>query len=365
MKNRTLALFVIIMLLSSAITLSMLTVKVFAVTYTTTYANTSDAPIFGTMIGPSNYYQSDHGSGAVAMPYGNALDDERVWINDAPPTFTMLKWDMGFSTNFIRVYPNVEHDGGFNWDYLQWSLWGSNTGAEDPNAWTLLWNPKSTSGSSVDDFVVISLDGIAPTTVYRYGSPMGPDNLADAFTMDFNLTTNYRYFGVRASTLAINAGSPDCEIDAIATRISVPLTVSINPLSSSISVGNSVTFTSTISGGVPPYSYQWYLNTNPVLGATSAGWTFTPTTSGIYYVFLNVTDSQSNTNQSETARIAAIPLPVGGYSVEFETHTVTSPYSPYYALSIVLAMILAMGLVISRRRTRRQHQSDGSPSKST
>lgn len=59
--------------------------------------------------------------------------------------------------------------------------------------------------------------------------------------------------------------------------------------------------------------------------------------------------------------ITATPVPVGGYSVSLETHSVTNPYSPYY----VLAMVIAMGLVISRRRTRRQHQSDRSPSKST
>jgi len=87
-----------------------------------------------------------------------------------------------------------------------------------------------------------------------------------------------------------------------------PLTVSINPLSASILIGQSVTFTSTVSGGYPPYSYQWYLNGNRVSGATSNTWTFTPTTSGIFYVYLNVTDGKGNTAQSETAQITATLL---------------------------------------------------------
>ena len=153
------------MLLLSLTAFGLFTAKVFAVTYTTAYANSSDTPNFGTMIDPSDYYQSDYGTGPSTKPYGNTLDNVRIWIWDDPNTFMMLKWDMGVTTNSIRVYPNVENDGGYAWDYLQWSLWGSNTGAEDPNAWTLLWNPTSASGSSVNDFVVTSHDGIEPSTI--------------------------------------------------------------------------------------------------------------------------------------------------------------------------------------------------------
>jgi len=40
-------------------------------------------------------------------------------------------------------------------------------------------------------------------------------------------------------------------------------------MSASIVVGQSVAFTSTVSGGYPPYNYQWYLNDVAVSGATS------------------------------------------------------------------------------------------------
>ena len=93
-----------------------------------------------------------------------------------------------------------------------------------------------------------------------------------------------------------------------------PLVVSISPMSASIVVGQSVAFTSTVSGGYPPYSYQWYLNDVAVSGATSSGWTFTPTSSGIYYVYLKVVDANNNVVQSDVARVSVASVPVGGYS---------------------------------------------------
>jgi hypothetical protein len=128
-----------------------------------------------------------------------------------------------------------------------------------------------------------------------------------------------------------------------------PLSASISPLSASIAVGNSVTFTSTVSGGTTPYSYQWYLDGNPVSGATSVSWTSAPTMSGIYYIYLKVTDSSSNTTQSETARITVASVPVGGYSFPMEGHKSAKPLTPY----LTLIAVTAIGFVVIRRKTTR------------
>jgi PKD repeat protein len=118
-------------------------------------------------------------------------------------------------------------------------------------------------------------------------------------------------------------------------------------MSGSILLGQSITFTSTVSGGYTPYSYQWYLDNAPVPGATSTLWAFTPTTSGIYYVCLKVTDANSNTMRSETARITVATVPVGGYSISIEGHTTAEPLTLYLAM----IAISAIGFTTMKRKT--------------
>ena len=89
---------------------------------------------------------------------------------------------------------------------------------------------------------------------------------------------------------------------AIARGEDVPLpSATITPLTSSITVGQSVSLTASVSGGASPYTYQWYLNGTAVSGATLSSWTFTPTSGGTYEIYLNVTDADGYIAKSETA----------------------------------------------------------------
>ena len=132
-----------------------------------------------------------------------------------------------------------------------------------------------------------------------------------------------------------------------------PPSASISPLSASILVGQSVTFASTVSGGYTPYTYQWYLNSAPVSGATSNTWTFTPTTGGIYYVYLKVTDDKGNTAQSDTARITAATVPVGGYSIPIQTPATPKSLTPYLILTAILTIAFT---TIKRKTTKKTKQ---------
>jgi len=77
-----------------------------------------------------------------------------------------------------------------------------------------------------------------------------------------------------------------------------PITVSISPSASAITVGQSAQFTASVNGGNPPYTYQWYVNGNPVSGATSNTYTFNPSSAGTYNVYVAVTDSTGETKES-------------------------------------------------------------------
>ena len=73
---------------------------------------------------------------------------------------------------------------------------------------------------------------------------------------------------------------------------------SISPTSASMILGANQQFSSTVTGGVSPYSYQWYLNDTAVSGGNDQTWIFNPTRTGNYEVYLNVIDALSNLVQS-------------------------------------------------------------------
>jgi hypothetical protein len=75
-------------------------------------------------------------------------------------------------------------------------------------------------------------------------------------------------------------------------------TVTISPTQVKIYIGQTQTFNSTITGGNPPYFYQWYLNDTAVSGGTNVNWTFAPIAAGNYRVYLNVTDAFNLETQS-------------------------------------------------------------------
>jgi PKD repeat protein len=66
-------------------------------------------------------------------------------------------------------------------------------------------------------------------------------------------------------------------------------------------------FTSGVSGGTSPYSYQWYLDSTPVSGGTGDRWTFAPSSSGAHNVYVRVTDNVGSTATSNIASVNVNP----------------------------------------------------------
>jgi thermitase len=127
------------------------------------------------------------------------------------------------------------------------------------------------------------------------------------------------------------------------------LIVSISPMHAFTSVGQPIEFTSTTSGGFPPYSYQWYLDKEAVAGANSSIWSFVPTTTGIYYISLQVTDCKGNTNQTVIAQAIVQSVSVGGYSIGMK-----KPPPVKLDFSITLLMTVAAGFAFAARKIHRK-----------
>jgi hypothetical protein len=103
----------------------------------------------------------------------------------------------------------------------------------------------------------------------------------------------------------VYVGSTDGKVYAITPYV----TVSVSPSPVAMDVAQSRLFTSNITHGTPPYSYQWYLNDAQVQGASSSTWNFTLSSSGICTVHVNVTDSDGASSKSNRAIVTVNPSP--------------------------------------------------------
>jgi len=133
------------------------------------------------------------------------------------------------------------------------------------------------------------------------------------------------------------------------------LQVSISPSSAVIEPGQSVSFTSSVSGGTPPYAYQWYKNGAPVSGATGSTWTFTSTSTGSYEIYLRVTDNVGATRNSNTAHVTVEEeQPVGGIWIPVDKLGLLAPYIGL--ASIILVATAATAIYAKRVKRRKEKQ---------
>lgn len=97
--------------------------------------------------------------------------------------------------------------------------------------------------------------------------------------------------------------------NVVAVAVNSMPSVSASPGSAMTDVGQMQLFTSTVSNGTSPFSYQWYLDGAAVSGATGSTWAFVPSSSGSHSVYLNATDSTGVTAKSNVIAIAVNPAP--------------------------------------------------------
>jgi hypothetical protein len=128
--------------------------------------------------------------------------------------------------------------------------------------------------------------------------------------------------------------------------------VSISANSTSISVGQSVLFTGTVTGGKVPYTYQWFLNstgqgTAPGATYVVSYYTFIPSGVGLTSVYLNVTDATGTTMESNVVEVTVsqVITPTGA-KIYVDPAQIVDPSlvpSSTFSINITLTSVASLG----------------------
>jgi hypothetical protein len=268
------------------------------------------------------------------------------------------------STVQVTASPNASYA------FDHWEIDGTNVGSSNPYSVLMNGNhtlnavfktlpPPTVTISPTSTAIIVgqsvnfssSVSGSTPPYTYQWYLDNNPVSGATFSSWTFTSSTTGIY---RVYLKVTDVNSNTAQSGTAEVTVALPISVSISPLGSSIFLGRTVEFTSTVTGGTPPYRYQWYVDGNAVTGATSGNWTVQPLTAGIRYVYLRVTDAGNNAAQSGVSRVDVHSVPVGGYSVSFEKHANAKPLTLSFALTIVLAtFFVAVKRKATRKRTSR------------
>ena len=90
-------------------------------------------------------------------------------------------------------------------------------------------------------------------------------------------------------------------LDWMINHLPQPLITSVTKSGASVTAGNIVSFYASVSGGVAPYTYQWYQGTNPV--GTSPQLSFYPNAAGTFTYTCKITDTEGKIITSDSATL--------------------------------------------------------------
>ncbi|MCJ7423028.1 PKD domain-containing protein [Candidatus Bathyarchaeota archaeon] len=270
---------------------------------------------------------------------------------------TSFWWDKGSTHNFAFQSPLVATSN------IKRYVWTSTTGLSTMQSATIsITSSGIITGNYKTQYLLTALTDPSVLTPQPTRNPTGEAGPANAWWYDSSISVTltaqpvtgytFDYWGIDGTSQGSGVNPAMAAMNGPHTatahyKLAVQMAVTINPPSATITLGQSVGFTSNVTGGTPAYTYQWYLDGNPVSGATSSTWTFTPSATGIYFVFLKVTDFNGIAVQSDSARIVVISVPVGGYSVSLAKQS-----TPRLATYLTLVMLLGAMLSLRKRKKK-------------
>jgi len=199
-----------------------------------------------------------------------------------------------------------------------------------------------------DSFIATPSGGQSPYT-YAW-------TFSDGFTSSSQVVSHS--FGTQATqtvTVVLTDNLGERATSAVSVSVSSALAVAIQPSSTSVTTGQVIDFSATVSGGSGGETYQWGFGDTS--SSTSSSPTHSYSTAGTYTVYLAVTDSDGNTEQA-TPTVITVSTPSNA------NYIAGLPPTTFYAVltgTVVAIVIVAVSALVLVRRRAKAPPSSGAP----
>jgi outer membrane protein assembly factor BamB len=153
-----------------------------------------------------------------------------------------------------------------------------------PTSWTM-------DSSQSETFTASAVGGSGTYSSYQW--------YVDGVSQSGSTAPTFTYYPSDTSPHSItatatdNLGATSAQSPPAVVTVNSDPSISISPIISGMEVGQSQTFTASVSGGSGSFSYQWYLNDATIANTNSATYNFVPTSAGSASIWCRVIDSAS------------------------------------------------------------------------
>lgn len=223
------------------------------------------------------------------------------YVNDTAPWATPMQLEptnSAFAHYRSSYYPLNTNTSNPEFVYLTGSvLMFGNDLSTQPFFGSVIANPQQVTLSESVNLTVNVLGGVSPYTYqwFNYNTPiLGANSSTCIYTPPVS--------GI--NPICVNV------TDYVGTTIQCYYNLTVSSLSGSIfaypeqvTLGQSVNLTAYIAQNISP-TYQWFIDNIPVSGVNCSTWIYTPQTSGVQSVYVNVTEL------GETVQFAALNITV-------------------------------------------------------
>jgi len=289
-----------------------------------------NGPLAVSILGSDYLHVNQSASFASAVYWGTPPYAYQWYLNGtAFPNATAPGWDFKANcSGLYNVYVNVTDGVGVSVK--------SNivTVTVYPVLLVAIWPSSVTMDPGCAQLFVSNVSGGTGSYSYQWYLDGNPVSGATSTTWRYTPHAKGSYtIYLAVSDDAWNRATSSARSNTATVSVNPWLLVNIIPISVTLDIAQSRTFTSNVTGGMPPYTYQWYLNGSLIYGATNATWLFTPSSSGIYAISLKVTDNFGCSVASKTASMTVNALPTASINPTWKT---TQPGSEVTLTSTIL-----------------------------